>query len=233
MDHCGRCGGTWFDSYEINRIPYHEVMRLAHLTVLPQIPPPVSDLKKCPHCNLVLAPSTSDLVPSGVDLLRCPKCHGVWASQKALSAFKQKQDETVKEYKSKGMAFPSLAMVFVPTIFVFLLFFSTLLTVNMLQSEKDNRTNAEALVNNIAANVISATDAGITFKTNMPLKSKISFGPSTLEYTDQQISIQPATTHATFLRGLKPNTVYIYQITVTSDKGVQFTTEPQSFKTPQ
>jgi len=36
VDHCGRCGGTWFDPYEINRIPYHEVMALSQLTVLPK-----------------------------------------------------------------------------------------------------------------------------------------------------------------------------------------------------
>lgn len=231
VDHCGRCGGTWFDPYEINRIPYHEVMRLAHMTVLPQTPPPMSDFKKCPHCNLVLSQSTTDLVPAGVELLRCPKCHGVWASQKALSTFKHKQDEAVKEYKSKGMAFPSLAVVFVPAIFTLLLFFSTFVTINRLQDQKDNRTQAEALVNNVNISVISPTDAGISFKTNKPLKSKISYGPSTIEFTEQQLALQPTQIHAGFLRDLKPDTVYIYQITVSGNSGETFTTNPQSFRT--
>lgn len=231
VDHCGRCGGTWFDPYEINRIATHEVNRIAHITVLPTTPPPTFDVKKCPTCHKVLAPSTTDLVPKGVDLLRCPQCHGVWASQRALSMFKENQDTTIKEYKTKGRAFPSLSVVFVPAIFTFLLFITTFATVRRLQEHRDNRTQAEALVNSISANVISENTTGITFKTNTLLTSRISYGESTLEYVQQMVSVQPTTTHATFLRDLKPETKYIFQITVTSPQGSQFTTEPKSFFT--
>lgn len=232
VDHCGRCGGTWFDPYEINRIDTHEVNRIAHITVLPTTPPPTYDVKKCPNCHRVLVHSTTELVPKGVDLLRCSQCHGVWASQKALSVFKENQDTTIKEFKTHSRIFSSLSVVFLPAFFTLLLFISTFATVRRFQDEKDNRTQAEALVNSISANVLNNNTVGITFKTNTPLTSRISYGPSTLEYVEQMVSTKPAVSHAIFLRNLKPNTIYIFQITVTSLQGARFTTDQISFTTP-
>src|SRR3989338_2140713 len=100
VDHCGRCGGTWFDAYEINRIPFHEVAHLAKLTVLPHTPPPGFSQNKCPRCHEVLHSFQPESVPRGVRFLRCHKCHGLLATQKALENFKTKQDETIKEYKT-------------------------------------------------------------------------------------------------------------------------------------
>src|SRR3990167_4556091 len=93
VEHCGRCGGTWFDPYEINRIPYHEVVRLAHLTVLPKKPfVPHRDLF-CPRCHKKLDSFHSEAMPRGLRMLRCPKDGGIWATQKTLETFKTYQEE--------------------------------------------------------------------------------------------------------------------------------------------
>lgn len=231
VDHCGRCGGTWFDPYEINRIDTHEVHRIAHITVLQTNPPQTNEIKKCPNCHKVLTPSPTELVPKGIDLLRCPKCHGIWASQRALTLFKENQDATIKDYKIKGRVFPSLSVVFVPAIFTMLLFLTTFVTIRHLQEQKDNRTQAEAFVTNIQTTVLSKDTARITFKTNVPLTTRISYGPSTLEYTQILVSAKPAVFHTVILRNLKLNSIYIFQITVTSLQGKQFTTDPVSFTT--
>src|SRR3989344_6079025 len=90
VDHCGRCGGTWFDPYEINRIPYHEVTQLAQLTVLPKRTENVSiNTQLCPHCHTKLVRFTVESIPSGVKLLRCPKDRGIWATQRDLTEFKK------------------------------------------------------------------------------------------------------------------------------------------------
>lgn len=231
IEHCGRCGGTWFDPYEINRIPYHEVARIAHLTVLPKKPPAELSIYKCPRCHKVLSSLTAESVPKGIKLLRCPKCHGIWATQKTLETFKTYQEETVNEYKRRNIAFPSLSVVLVPALFVIFLFFATFFTISNLDKTREERIYASEQVRNVTVTPISKTSVGLTFTTKIPLKSSISFGESTLEFVFKNISSLPSTKHGVFLTDLKPNTNYFYRITLEDEKGQSFTTETQTFNT--
>lgn len=231
VDHCGRCGGTWFDPYEVNRIPYHEVVRMAHLSVLPQAPLTSFTSHKCPSCHKELHSFHSDSLPKGVRFLRCNKCHGIWATQKALEEFKKQQEETIQEYKTGATAFPSLSVVFVPALMVLLLLLTTLMTVFSLAETKESRIKAESSITNLQTFPISPASVIITFQTTTPVKSKITYGLSVLEMTSKDINIHPNTKHNIILSHLKPTTFYIFKITLIDDQGRAYTTSENSFLT--
>ncbi len=239
VDHCGRCGGTWFDPYEINRIPFHEVTRLAHITVLPspRRSPDLIGAKAgqipllCPRCHKELIPSHYESVPKGVRMLRCPKCGGIWATQKALEVFKKHQQETVKEYKTGTVAFPSLSVVFVPALLILLLLASTFITVTGLQEAQEGRIRAGQLISEFQTVSISLTKTAVTFTTKTPLKTRIYYGQSSFELIPQTISSKPSTTHGILLTNLQPNTTYIYYIELEDEQGRKIRSELKSFRT--
>ncbi len=231
VDHCGRCGGTWFDPYEINRIPFHEVIRLAHLTVLPKTQMPENDIHRCPHCHKNLIPSHYESMPKGVRMLRCPKCGGIWATQKSLEQFKKHQEEIIKEYKTSGIAFPSLSVVFVPAILTLLLFVSTFITVTRLQEAKEGRINAMSLIGNPVTIAVTSDSITIFFQTKKEVTSKIFYGTSVFEMNEITVNGKPGTAHNIRLTHLKPNTLYVYKVRIEDENGKSYTTSEYSFMT--
>lgn len=231
VDHCGRCGGTWFDPYEINRIPYHEVLHLAKLTVLPLIQPALLPKRLCPRCHKELVHFSLEATPANTKLLRCSKCHGIWASQKTLQEFKNRQEDTIEEYKEKGVAFPALSVVFVPALFTVLLFLTTFITINSLQEAHENRTKAVEMVEYEMVTPISNTTVALNLRTNMAVKSSISYGPSTFEMKKEIISASPRNDHNIIITDLNPDTRYIYTLTFEDESGRSFVTEERTFIT--
>ncbi len=231
VEHCGRCGGSWFDPYEINRIPYHEVMRIARLTVLPQNLPAEPAQHKCPRCHKNLVVSHYESVPKGVRMLRCGKCGGIWATQRALENFKKQQEDKIDEYKSGGAVFPSLSVVFVPALLVFMLFLVTFTTVTSLLQTKESRIKAEENISGLTTLQISSTSIDIIFRTKTAVKSSISYGISPLEMQLQTINHQLSTNHSIILTNLSPKTLYSFKITLTDETGRRFTTSENSFIT--
>ena len=165
-------------------------------------------------------------------MLRCPKCHGIWATQKALEVFKKHQDETIKEYKISKVAFPSLSVVFVPTLFTLLLIASTFVTINKVQEEKDARIKAEESIVNISTFGLTSNGINITFQTKTKVKTSISYGPSSLELITKPISETPSLSHHIYLTDLKSNTFYLFKITMEDGMGRKYTGEENSFVTP-
>lgn len=229
VEHCGRCGGSWFDPYEINRIPYHEVIRIAHLTVLPQNPPVEPSLHKCPRCHKNLVVSHYESVPKGVKMLRCPKCGGIWATQRALENFKKHQEEKIQEFKSGITAFPSLSVVFVPALLVLMLFLVTFSTVTSLLQSKESRIKAEENISGLTTLSLSSTSIDIIFQTKTAVISSISYGVDPFSFENKTINHQPSTNHSVILTNLKPKTIYTFKITLIDNKGHSFTTSENSF----
>ncbi len=229
VDHCGRCGGTWFDPYEINRVPYHEVLRLAKLTVLPLKQPTLLPKRVCPSCHKELVHFSSESLPAKTKLLRCPKCHGIWASQRTLEEFKNHQEETVQEYKEKGLVFPALSVVFVPALFSALLFLTTFFTINSLQESKEFRTKAVEILDYETMTPISNSTIILALRTKTQVLSFISYGTSTLEMKKEIISKLPSYNHTYRITGLSPNTTYIYSLTFEDETGKRFTTSLKQF----
>ena len=229
VDHCGRCGGTWFDPYEINRIPYHEVVRLAGLTVLPQKSPHILPAHLCPRCHKKLVQYTGESLPKGTKLLRCKTCHGIWAMQKSLDTFKFQQEEKVTEYALEKTVFPSLSVVFVPALFLLLLFFSTFITVTHLQEAKEGKTYAEEQITQTAVQSLSPNSVSLVIETRIPFTSTISYGTNIEAMIQKPISSEPKTTHAIILTNLRSNALYVYKIIFTDRKGKTYTTNLQRF----
>ena len=225
VDHCGRCGGTWFDPYEINRIPYHEVVRLAAVTVLPKKHVASPKVLHCPRDRRVMKNYYGQAVPAGVRLYWCKKCLGIWASQKALEDFKMHQEGSIMEYKEGERAFPAISVVFIPamlTAFLFLLTFATVIT---LQEARENRIIAQQLISEVNVTKLSPTILSITFNTSKPVKSWISYGPNRLEMATRPVAKIFATRHAIVLVNLKPNIPFLYRITLEDQEARRFTTD--------
>lgn len=230
VDHCGRCGGTWFDPYEINRVPYHEVLRLAKLTVLPLKQPSLLPKSVCPRCHKELVHFSSESTPVKTKLLRCPKCHGIWASQRTLEEFKNHQEEKIQEYKEKNIAFPALSVVFVPALFTALLLLTTFLTINRLQESVEFRTRAAEIIDNETVTPVSKTTVILNFRTNIAVKSSVSYGTSTFEMKKEIISAASNYSHSIKITSLSPDTLYIYTLTFEDEAGRKFTTEEKVFR---
>lgn len=231
IDHCGRCGGTWFDPYEINRTSYHEISRIAHLTVLPKNTPRFVENLLCPRCQKILAKYSGESVPHGVTLFRCPKCHGIWATQKALASFKEHQEKTIRTYKESKTAFPALSMVFVPALFVALLFVTTYITVTNLSKSQEEKVQATAQITQLQTVSLSPTKEIVTFKTKSPLVSQVAYGVSSFDMIQAEISKTPKTEHSIILIDLSPNTYYLFQITLIDESGRKITTPLATFRT--
>lgn len=230
VDHCGRCGGTWFDPYEINRIPYHEVARLASITVIPKTQITREDTLHCPRDHKLLNYFRGESVPAGVALHRCTKCLGIWATQKALVEFKKHQEELVSEYKVSRRPFPALSMIFAPAVALALLLIVTAVTLLNLSNIQNNRSQAAEMVKNISVQNISSSSALVTFQTVSPVKSFITYGETSLDLRSQTISQEFNTTHYTLLTNLNPSTNYQYQLTLKDGKS-SFTTPVAYFTT--
>lgn len=231
VDHCGRCGGTWFDPYEINRIPYHEVARIAKLTVLATNAPQELSVHKCPRCHKEMVSSHYESVPKGLRMLRCGKCGGIWATQRVLVEFKKHQEETISEYKTGATAFPSLSVVFVPALSVLLLFIVTFLTVYSLQQSKEERIKAEVTITNLTTIPVSESSVNIIFQTKVPLKSRISYGIDLFSMQTKNVSSKPSSSHQILLTKLIPKTIYIFKIILEDEKGRTYTTGENTFIT--
>ena len=230
VDHCGRCGGTWFDPYEINRIPYHEVVSLSQMTAVPRRKFPPAAKQLCPEDNLELFPLSGDAVPKGVRLLSCKKCLGIWASQKDLWEFKKHQEETISAYDMGNKFFPNLSVVFVPAVTLLLLLITTFTTISGLQKQKEDRIMAEEIISNLSLSEIAGEAMGVTFETSVPVISEIYLGTSEISLAGIPVSPLPSVSHATIVRGLKRGQTYTYQIAVTDASGKTFRSEYQAFR---
>lgn len=224
IDHCGRCGGTWFDPYEINRIPYHEVIRLAQLTVQPKSAVKINEKINCPNDHLQLEDFKSDAVPKGVKLVWCRKCLGIWATQQALWEFKKHQEKTMEEIHLGEKTFPNLSIVFVPTLTLLLLFVTTFVTISHLQEQRRQETVASAIIQNLEIKQISAKGAIITFYTVNPMRSELILGKSALEMERLIISDKPTNYHSVLLTNLQFRTSYFYRIKLIQDDETTYTT---------
>lgn len=233
VDHCGHCGGTWFDPYEINRIPYHEVVRLAKLTVIAKNVSGIAEKLSCPRCHREMEKYQSEAVPANVKLFWCRKCLGIWASQKDIWEFKKNQEKTIDSYKTNHeKIFPQLSIVFIPAVAVFILFMTTFITIGKLSESRESRIQATNLISNLQIVPISSTSVSLTLSTYTPVKSSISYGISTLEMEKTSIEDTPSTEHSIFLTDLLSGKTYFYTITFEDERGRKISTPHQSFVIP-
>ena len=229
VDHCGYCGGTWFDPYEINRIPFHEVVSLAGLTVLPSKNLQKTSAHLCPNDHLPLDNFQGEAVPSNVKLLWCKRCLGVWATQKDLLEFKKHQEDIISFYDQGNKFFPALSVVFVPALTFLFLLATTFTTITSLQQKKDERIFAESQISYVSFAPVSENSVILSFNTASAVSSSILFGPSTFEMSELTISHQPKTQHSIVINELDPEITYLYQLKLKDGLGKPYITELKTF----
>jgi len=227
IEHCGQCGGTWFDPFETIGVHYHEIVRIAGDTVNPKKPSFSSHMQECPRCSIALSRMQSDTVPAGVSFFRCSKCRGIWATQRQLQpAFTHTPHDPTQAPEAHPWS-----VAFIPTIAMMLLAVTTIFTAGNIHQAQESRTRAAAQVDAFSVTYPSTTSALIGFKTNVLMTSTITiYGDNGYALT-QPISPTATLYHSTFLTDLKLKTIYSYEIEVTDAEG-KTQTLPGQFKTP-
>src|SRR3989338_8270400 len=232
VDHCIHCGGTWFDRYEINRLSYSEIFKIAA----------ASDIKKremifgkmeriCPRDYHNLENYKTEITTQYTVLERCPHCGGVFASQKSLEKFKSAQVGKMNMFKNSRLPSISLKNIFIPFFLVGLLLFSTFLTVSNLKDAKDSQIKANELLSAVFDLPIDSHTQTIMFETQTPITSAISYGTGPFDQKTILVAHTPTKNHIISLKDLKSNTVYTYQISLVDEKGHKFTSKEYQFKT--
>lgn len=96
LDQCGKCGGIWCDKWELFPIEPREGSRLDPIDEEMLRAPAKLDEKPlyCPRCTDRLQRFHDPLLPSDIQLQRCPRCDGIWLNRGDFSRYKRFQQET-------------------------------------------------------------------------------------------------------------------------------------------
>jgi hypothetical protein len=81
LDVCPRCGGVWFDRFELGKMDEpHEPMADGILNEAPAESVPVdrSERRGCPRCHDLLMMRHYFSVRKEVEIDECPGCGGIW-----------------------------------------------------------------------------------------------------------------------------------------------------------
>ncbi|MBI3398820.1 MAG: zf-TFIIB domain-containing protein [Deltaproteobacteria bacterium] len=90
LDQCERCGGIWFDCWELYHLKDAEAKRLDTIGInsLLAAPPSQQGSGLCPKCNTVSLEHFKDPnLPADSKINRCPKCNGLWLNRGELTKY--------------------------------------------------------------------------------------------------------------------------------------------------
>jgi len=233
IDHCGYCGGTWFDPYEINRIPYHEVVRIAKLTVLPLSRENLNGGNLCPGCKKNLVSFHPEHVPQKVFFLRCPSCKGIFSSSKSLEIFTTGNNNRLSHAgkQQDTPIYPALSILFLPAALLILLFVTTFLTAGSLMRRNMERVRAENIIGKFYIYPRNGAEVSIIFTTSVPLKSAVNFGKSAFDFMRKTVSATPSQTHHVIMAGLDSGSQYLFNIEFEDADGNTMTSGFYRFRT--
>ncbi|MDB2685639.1 zf-TFIIB domain-containing protein [Mariniblastus sp.] len=81
VDECVNCGGAWYDSSELSTILRTKRDQLSEVRSRADHPDAIS----CPHCKTKVI-SSIYAHDSGIPILKCSKCNGVWLTAGTLES---------------------------------------------------------------------------------------------------------------------------------------------------
>ena len=84
LDQCPDCGGIWFDGRELIDLVDLGEFYIKSLDDSKKIRIEINRIRKCPRCNVVLAPAKFQNTDIKVD--RCPDCKGMWLDRGELES---------------------------------------------------------------------------------------------------------------------------------------------------
>ncbi len=89
VDQCPKCGGIWFDRFELYRAKDGESQKLDSFDAEAFREPAemVASVRHCPRDNAELLRFNDRYFPSGIIVERCPKCDGFWLNRGEFTRF--------------------------------------------------------------------------------------------------------------------------------------------------
>lgn len=96
LDQCDKCGGIWFDSWELYYLKDAEAKRLDTLNSnkLFGAVPSQRGSGLCPRCdNSVLEPFQDPNLPADSKMQRCPRCNGLWLNRGELVKYEEHKNK--------------------------------------------------------------------------------------------------------------------------------------------
>lgn len=89
LDQCEKCGGVWFDHWELYHLKEAEARRLDVIneaSLLSSNPHTTGD-GLCPRCKLKLESFNDPSFPKDSQIMRCKCCNGLWLNRGELSKY--------------------------------------------------------------------------------------------------------------------------------------------------
>lgn len=98
VDQCERCGGVWFDRWELYFLTDESLKTLAHVDTAAFIASnAIAPLKKngyeCPRCARELVSFIDPMLPKDADITRCAGCHGLWLNRGTIGKYTSRRRE--------------------------------------------------------------------------------------------------------------------------------------------
>lgn len=219
--HCANCGGTFFEENGINRITSATAQTLSQDKKVDEIS--VGD-KLCPKDQTVLSPIQSDeSIPKDITLLRCDTCFGIFVYPDDLLNFKKAQRAKLDYFKLWNIPLPSVSSIAIISITIFLsvLGFTAYI---YWQQQGVSHIQAQDLVKNLYITT-SNRYLFVSFKTEIPIKSRIIFTDQTTNQTiDKVISSEPKAFHQLTTTDVNFEDEIYYQIILMDDSGKELKT---------
>lgn len=83
LDQCARCGGVWFDRWELYFVREGSLKSLEAVDVEALLAPAPGgrDALECPRCGRGMALFNDPVLPRDASIMRCPGCMGLWLNR--------------------------------------------------------------------------------------------------------------------------------------------------------
>ncbi len=95
IDQCKKCGGIWFDNFELSRAKLGEAVKIEQLNAALLASPTVIQNSKllCPRDKRELARFNDAYFPKDIIVARCPVCEGFWLNRGEFTKYQQSRSE--------------------------------------------------------------------------------------------------------------------------------------------
>ncbi|HEY4716034.1 MAG TPA: zf-TFIIB domain-containing protein [bacterium] len=89
LDQCGRCGGIWFDKWELFAVDPEKIDGIDDFDLNKlNAPLEINSVQKCPRCSRQLNQFRDPVLPSEVLIFRCNLCNGIFLNCGELKKYK-------------------------------------------------------------------------------------------------------------------------------------------------
>lgn len=228
--HCANCGGSFFDENGINRISLKSAIQLSTDKKTEEIS---GAQKRCPKDGYRMSAILNDeAIPRNITLIRCQRCHGIFAYPDDLIQFKKAQNSKVDYYKMWQSPLSSLRAVIVLSFIVIVsagLFF----TFNTIQNNTATQFQASDLIKNMSIRS-SGRFIFMTFQTTYPSRSQIILNDKTINKTIvKNIADKPTKTHVFTTTELNLGDEITYQLVLYTQNGATVKTPEKNLQFKQ